>query len=58
MNVIAKTLPRILPTATPDEVGLSPERLAKLSAVMRHEIETKHVPGVSMLISRQGMVAY
>ncbi|MBV9112048.1 MAG: beta-lactamase family protein [Hyphomicrobiales bacterium] len=48
----------MLPTATPDEVGLSPERLAKLSAVMRHEIETKHVPGVSMLISRQGMVAY
>ncbi len=56
MNVMQK--PLSLPTARPEEVGLSSERLAKLSAVMRHEIETKHVPGVSMLISRQGKLAY
>ncbi|MBV8449522.1 MAG: serine hydrolase, partial [Hyphomicrobiales bacterium] len=58
MNIMQKPLSRSLPTAMPQEVGLSPERLAKLSDVMRHEVETKHVPGVSMLISRHGKVAY
>ena len=58
MNIMQKPLSRSLPTATPEEVGLSPEGLAKLSDVMRHEVETKHVPGVSMLISRHGKVAY
>jgi CubicO group peptidase (beta-lactamase class C family) len=58
VNVMQKAPSPSLATAMPEEVGLSPERLSKLGAVMRREIEAKHVPGVSMLISRQGKVAY
>ena len=58
MNVRQKKLHLSLSAATPEEAGLSPERLARISAVMRQEVETSHVPGVSMLISRGGKVAY
>jgi CubicO group peptidase (beta-lactamase class C family) len=40
------------------EAGLSAAGLARLGNVMRREVETKHVPGVAMLISRGGKVAY
>jgi CubicO group peptidase (beta-lactamase class C family) len=44
--------------AEPDEVGLSPAGLDRLSAVMQREVDARHVPGVSMMISRRGKVAY
>jgi CubicO group peptidase (beta-lactamase class C family) len=44
--------------AHPEEVGLSAAGLDRLSAVMQHEVDTKHVPGVSMLIFRRGQVGY
>jgi CubicO group peptidase (beta-lactamase class C family) len=58
MNVIHKPIHAMLPETTPEEAGLSPQGLAKLTAVMRREVETKHVPGVSMLISRGGKIAF
>jgi CubicO group peptidase (beta-lactamase class C family) len=57
MNVIQRPI-ATLPMAKPEEVGLSSFELAKLGAVMRREVEAKHVPGVAMLISRRGKVAY
>jgi len=47
-----------MPAADPQETGLSPAGLAKLTAIMQREIEAKHVPGVSMLIARGGKVGY
>ena len=47
-----------LPTARPEDVGLSPAGLARLEAVMRREVEARRVPGVAMLIARGGKVAY
>lgn len=44
--------------ADPAEVGLSPDRLAILTDVMKREVETGHVPGVSMLVARCGKVGY
>ena len=44
--------------ADPAEVGLSPGRLAILTDVMKREVETRHVPGVSMLVARSGKVGY
>jgi CubicO group peptidase (beta-lactamase class C family) len=58
MNVMQKPLSTTLPMAKPEEVGLSSSAIARLGAVMRREAETKHVPGVTMLISRRGKVAY
>jgi len=47
-----------LPTADPEEVGLSPAVLAKLSAVIQRQVDAQHVPGVSMLIARGGKIGY
>lgn len=49
---------RLLGAAEPDEVGLSAERLARLSAVFQREIDRKRVPGVVALVARRGKIAY
>jgi CubicO group peptidase (beta-lactamase class C family) len=45
-------------TCSPDDVGLSAAGLATLSAVMQREVDTRHVPGVSIMIARGGKVGY
>ena len=47
-----------LPEIDPDEVGLRPEALARLTAVTRREVQARRVPGVSMMIARGGKCAY
>jgi CubicO group peptidase (beta-lactamase class C family) len=42
----------------PQDAGLSTAGLDRLSAVMQREVDTGHVPGVSMLIARGGEVGY
>ncbi len=44
--------------APSETVGLIPERLERLSAVMARQVEEKKAPGVSMLIARHGKIAY
>ena len=44
-----------LPRARPESVGMSSERLARLSAVLRADIESKRMPGAVLLIARNGM---
>jgi CubicO group peptidase (beta-lactamase class C family) len=47
-----------LPRAAPEEIGLSPLRLARLGAVMSGEIERGRVPGAVVLIARHGRLAF
>ena len=47
-----------LPRTEPQEVGLSPAGLTRLTAAMQREVDSRHVPGVSMMIARSGKVAY
>ena len=47
-----------LPTARPEDVGMSSERLARLTAVMRDYIEDERLPGAVVLIARNGQVPY
>jgi CubicO group peptidase (beta-lactamase class C family) len=49
---------RLLGSAEPDEVGLSAERLGRLSAVFQREIDRKRLPGAVALVARRGKVAY
>ena len=49
---------RVLAAAEPDEVGLSAERLERLSAIFQREIDRKRLPGVVALLARRGRVAY
>jgi CubicO group peptidase (beta-lactamase class C family) len=47
-----------LPTAEPEEIGLSRAGLKRLTAVMEREIAAGRAPGVSMLIARKGKVGF
>jgi CubicO group peptidase (beta-lactamase class C family) len=46
------------PVAAPEELGLAPLGVDRLSSIMQREVECGHVPGVSMLIARRGRVGY
>ena len=45
-----------LPSAAPESVGFSPERLAKLDDYLDRLIETGHCPGATLLVARHGKV--
>src|SRR6202050_1577037 len=44
--------------STPEEIGLSSSRLARLGDVMRGEVERGRVPGAVALIARRGGIGY
>lgn len=47
-----------LPHAAPGSVGFSPERLARLSAVLQAGVETSEIPGYVALVARRGKVVF
>lgn len=47
-----------LPTATPEEVGLSSERLSRIGRVMQEAVKQSRVAGVVTAVARRGKVAY
>ena len=47
-----------LPTATPERVGLSTERLQMLSDVLKADVAAGKIPGAVLLVARQGKVAW
>jgi CubicO group peptidase (beta-lactamase class C family) len=47
-----------LPTAKPEEVGLSSDRLQRVSRALRGEIEAGKVPGAVALVARKGRIVY
>ncbi len=47
-----------LPTARPEEVGLSPAALDRLSSAIKDRVASGHVPGAVALVARHGKVAY
>ena len=46
-----------LPSASPAKVGLSPDRLRRLTDVLQSEIDNQRLPGAVALIARQGKIA-
>ena len=47
-----------LPTARPEEVGLSAKALDRLSGVLKERVASGHVPGAVALVARHGKIAY
>lgn len=45
-------------TAKPESVGLSSERLKRIDAVLKADVEQGKIPGAVLLIARKGKVAY
>ncbi len=53
-NIWADSLPR----ARPEEVGLSPQRLERITKVLSKDVEQGRVPGLVALLARHGKIAY
>ena len=47
-----------LPSASPSDVGLSQDRLDKITTVLKNDVESKKLAGAVLLIARHGKVAY
>jgi CubicO group peptidase (beta-lactamase class C family) len=47
-----------LSPASPEEVGLSKERLARIAPVLSRQIEAKSFPGAVAIVVRKGRIAY
>src|SRR4051794_6597320 len=47
-----------LPSAKPETLGFSPERLEKLTQRMRLDVEKRVIPGAVLLIARHGKIGY
>src|SRR5262245_524527 len=54
VSVAAEPLPRV----TPETVGLSSERLSRITDFLRSDIAKGTIPGAVLLVSRHGKVAY
>ena len=47
-----------LPTALPEEVGISAERLGRIRPAMQKYIDADLIPGVATLVARHGIVVH
>ena len=56
--VLLPVIGHALPTASPEEVGLSKERLGRIAPALSRQIEAKSFPGAVAIIVRKGKIAY
>ena len=49
---------RDLPTATPESVGMSSERLARVGAQMQRYVDDGKIAGIVTLVARHGKIVY
>lgn len=47
-----------LPVASPESVGMSTERLAKITTMLQQEIADKRLPGAVVMVARKGKLVY
>jgi CubicO group peptidase (beta-lactamase class C family) len=50
--------PEPLPTAAPEQVGMSAQRLARISEALKQEVEQGKLPGAVVMVARKGKIAY
>jgi CubicO group peptidase (beta-lactamase class C family) len=55
---VAPAVAADLPTAKPEQVGLSSERLGRIAEALRADVERGRIPGAVVLVARKGRVAY
>ncbi|WP_218578106.1 serine hydrolase domain-containing protein [Vineibacter terrae] len=58
LSGVAPALAQSLPAAKPEEVGLSGERLKRLSAAMKAGVDKGEIPGAVVVVGRNGKVGY
>ena len=55
---VGSALAQALPTASPESVGMSSQRLDKLTAMLRQEVADKKLPGAVVMVARKGKLVY
>ena len=50
-------LGKVLPSLSPDQVGLCPQRTSRVMAVLQAEVDRQRLPGAVVLIARHGKLA-
>ena len=55
---MAAESPRDLGTASPESVGVSPERLRRLDAGLKRFVDEGRLAGVTALLSRRGKIVH
>ncbi|MBI4763631.1 MAG: beta-lactamase family protein [Deltaproteobacteria bacterium] len=58
LGVVSQSIAQNLPTAKPEEVGLSSARLANIDKYFQSLIDKKQVAGAVTLVSRRGKIAH
>lgn len=58
LYLAASTLAQEFPSAKPESVGLSSERLERISTAIQHNIDDKRIAGAVTLVMRHGQVAF
>lgn len=58
LSISLSALADPLPTAPPESVGLSTERLTRITETLKASVAKGDIPGAVLLISRNGKVAY
>ena len=53
-----QALAQPLPTARPESVGMSAERLDKITSVFQKEVADKKLPGAVVMVARKGKLVY
>jgi CubicO group peptidase (beta-lactamase class C family) len=56
--LVAAAVAQDLPTAKPEAVGLSSERLERIGTAVQHDIDDKRIAGAVTLVMRRGHVAW
>ena len=56
LNLTALAAP--LPEASPESVGISTERLARLTSIMQKAVDKGDLPGVVVMLARNGKLVY
>jgi CubicO group peptidase (beta-lactamase class C family) len=54
----AQSAPQPLPAATPEQVGMSAEKLAKISQTLKREVDQGKLPGAVVMVARKGKLVY
>lgn len=55
---VAPVAAQTLPTAKPESVGMSSDRLSRIGAIMRNYVEKAQIPGAVTLIARKGKIVH
>jgi len=55
--MIATAVAQEMPTAKPESVGLSSERLERIATAVQHNIDDKRIAGAVTLVARHGHVS-